>query len=112
MGWDAFSDSFDLEHPPVEFVQASEKVKTEAGSADWLLAKGGLDVSTCGEMLEKATHESVYDEDGWPANKVQRLAQEADWAFPVDTKDKWAYLSALEFLNTCSRLGVGVRFSW
>lgn len=112
MGWDAFSDAYNYDNPPEAFVKAAERVRREAGSVDGLLSKGGLDISTCGEMLEQATNASVYDEDGWSAEKVQRLAKDADWTFPVDTKDKSYYLAALEFLNTCSREGVGVRFSW
>lgn len=113
MGWDAYSDVYDWKKPHPEFVRAAQKVHAEAGGVDGLLSHGGLDVSTCASMLEKALPQaSVYDEEGWDAEKVQRLAQEADWTFPVDVKDKWAYLSALEFLNTCSRLGLGVRFSW
>jgi ribonucleotide reductase beta subunit family protein with ferritin-like domain len=127
MGWDAYADLPDprnpledgdlaerekeLERCLVEFRKAAERVVAEAGSVDGNLSTGGLDVSTCAYMLEQATNQSAYDE-GWSPEKVQLLAKEADWSFAFDTDRKWAYFSALEFLNTCARLGKGIRFSW
>lgn len=112
MGWDCYAVPEPKEDALAAWKKAALRVQAEAGSVDGDLSRGGLNVSTCGMMLENATRQGVYDPDDWTPEKVQRLATEADWDFEVNTRDKWAYLSALEFLNTCSREGLGVRFSY
>jgi len=124
MGWDAISSlRLDWSDRPKRLVivrvearklfeQAAMDIKKDAGSVDCLLSIGSLDVSDCGIMLERATSESMYNENGWSARFVKKLNKEADWDFKFDKKDLWAYLSAKRFLEICAKLGLRVRFSW
>lgn len=125
MGWDAYAKPVDNDwkkdgrivnrRQRRVFKEASKEVYEKAGTVDWLLDKGGLDVSTCGEMLAQATGQSVYDENGWNKKRVKELSRTADWSFidhPVDIEDLWAYWSAKKFLEACAKLGLGIRFSY
>ncbi len=122
MGWDAFAEPVkndwnkdgkitDIRKRRV-FKKASNEVAKKADTVDWLLEKGGLDVSTCGQMLEKATGQGVYDENGWSKDKVKELNKSACWDFQVDKEDAWAYWSARYFLEACAKLGLRIRFSY
>lgn len=90
------------------FEGAADRVKRGAGSYDWLLPIGGLDVSTCGEELSRATGRSVYDENPWSVDFVRHLAEIANW--PEESNSY--VLSAREFLEACAECGLGVEFSW
>ena len=128
MGWDADAEPIELEEIKNKsgkwkglriknakahrvFEKAADDVIKEAGSVDGYLHIGGLDCSTCGEMLERMTGHSVYDEKGWPAGLVQELCENAK-GLKVKKSELWAYLSAKRFLECCARLSLGVRFSW
>lgn len=123
MGWDAHSVvklalSKNLKarivnkHLRKVFEDIAEEVKTMCGTVDGHLHLGGLDVSRCGEMLSYATGQSVYDERGWPADFVRNLNERANWEFPIDENDGWAYWSAKKFLETCAKEGLSITFSW
>jgi hypothetical protein len=133
MGWDAYAVPFnglrirqkkvdgtpnqvgdeDYEFPDgdPEYIVAEVRVKGQGLIADWLLRHGGLDVSTCGQMLARATGFSVYGED-WTSEQVQGLSKSADWNFEINEEDEWAKESARAFLERSAELGRGIRFSW
>lgn len=123
MGWDAYSEPVEIDwgnykNPKLKnvyykriFENASKYVMRKAGAVDWLLKIGGLDVSTCGEMLEKATGRSVYNKN-WRKDTVNKLNKEANWNFDFSEEDLWAYWSARKFLECCARLNLRIRFSW
>lgn len=94
------------------FEQASAEVEVLTGDVDWMLATGGLDVSTCGELLYKATGFSAWDEKGWSPRKVKRANHAAIWDFEVPKDDLVPYWSARKFLEVCAELGLGIRFSY
>lgn len=67
MGWDAFSSATEqwdakcnIKNKKLRaaFKKAVENVAKQAPSVDGMLRNGGLDVSTCRRMLEKATGEN------------------------------------------------------
>lgn len=124
MGWDAYSEPFNTvwgfedkfddgtKTGDREWDEVVDKLfKEGVRPIDGLLRHGGLDVSTCGRMLEQATGESVY-RDPWPPEKVKELAAKANWDFPIDEPERWAWHSAKAFLEHCAKLGRGIRFSW
>lgn len=124
MGWDAFSTAkynWDKERfvdpahgrafkAAVKFVTVTVDVYVDSG-----LKRGLLDLSGCGEMLKRATGESVYGPP-WSPDLVRTLNERADWNFTPQDKylesDICHYWSAFIFLDTCARLGLGIRFSW
>jgi hypothetical protein len=110
MGWDAFA------HPPrkraPEWKAAADAVRAKAGVVDGLLYDAGLDCSACARALEEATGRDAWDADGWSAVEVKRLAVEAFWPKDPPEETRWAVESARAFLNTCAKLGVGIKFSW
>ena len=118
MGWDAFANierDWDKKIVKVsainkEFKKASKYVQKKTGAVDWLLTMGGLDVSTCGNMLERATNESVYKD--WDAELVQKLNKSAYWGFEYDKAESWAYYSAKKFLEICAKFDLSIRFSY
>lgn len=121
MGWDAYAEHGEYRGKGKwprksrdAFKRAAARVQKKAGSVDWLLDKGGLDVSTCAYVLQEATGASAWDQDGWEAKKVQRLAKSAKWPAirEVAQDHRWAVLSAREFLETCAKLNLRVDFSW
>ena len=122
MGWDAFSSAkvkysalpAKLTDPILEkaFTNASRYVKRKTGTADGLLRLGGLDVSTCGEMLEAATGQKVWVEHDWPSAVVKWIWKISEWDFEYDKEEEWAYWSAYYFLKTCAKHGLSIRFSY
>lgn len=114
MGWDAYADPFGgTERPDPEYVAIVDALLADGVEAvDGLLRYGGLDVSTCGKMLERATGEPVWTDEDWDAAKTRRLAVAADWTFEAAPEDEWVKRSARAFLETTARLGRGVRFSF
>lgn len=120
MGWDAFSsakynyETGIFEDPSIGklFKEASDFVKSLTGSVDGSLDHGVLDVSTCGEMLERGTGENCWTEDPWDKETVKRLAMTANWNFEYDIADAWAYWSAKKFLEICAEAGLSIRFSF
>ena len=119
MGWDAFSsvktlDDCKPKHPEPRrlFRNAHLYVKRKAGSVDGYLEYGSLDCSDCRRMLEEATGESCYDENGWSKEKVRDLQKSANWNFEYDPEDAWAYWSARKFLEVCAKLNLSIEFSW
>lgn len=122
MGWDAFSSAVNHWNGDCKikdktlrkaFKEAVDRCMEQgADSVDCMLASGGLDVSTCGKMLEKATGYSCYNPNGWSIELVRTLHNTVDWDFEYDPKDKWAYLSAKEFLRVCAENFLSISFSW
>ena len=110
MGWDGYANN--TRGHKLTFKAAAQRVKEAAGSVDFGLHDGWLDCSACAMALEQATGASCWDEDGWSADKVRRLAAEARWPDEILDDDKWAVLSAREFLETCAKIGTGIHFSW
>lgn len=126
MGWDAFAtrdgETLDIHwiafssyliDPELRaaFTAASEAVKQSTGTCDGYLHLGGLDVSTCGEMLEQATHRDVYGDD-WEPDEVEEMIGFVNWDQEINEQDRWALESAKAFLETCAKHGLGVTFSW
>jgi hypothetical protein len=120
MGWDAYSSAEYLHEVgrfknPLHteaFEKACAQVKELGGTVDAFLEMGSLDCSACCRMLEEATGESCYNEEGWNADKVQELSEKADWRILYDNDDAWAYWSARKFLETCAELNLSIEFSW
>lgn len=118
MGWDAFAkvrrDELTIHDEVIrnDFKSASDEVKQLTGKFDWLLPHAGLDVSTCGEMLSRATNMNHYDMDGWSISKVKRLQERVNWDFDYDKGDEWAYESAKRFLELCAKHDLAIEFSW
>jgi len=127
MGWDAYAtyasgrpllQNWRTDHRlkskrlQAAFEQASAKVKELAGDVEWMLATGGLDVSTCGDLLYKATGFSAWDEKGWSPRKVKKADDYAIWDFEAPKDDLVSYWSARKFLEVCAELGLGIRFSY
>lgn len=111
MGWDAFAGLRDSHK--AEFQAAANRVTEKCGGVDPCLQNGYLDFSRCGQELENATGCSVYDQDGWPAEKVKRLAGCAVWLDDeIGEDDIWALESAREFLDTCAAIDSGISFSF
>lgn len=115
MGWDAYAVPFlgkqGQRQADPDFVEVAAEVVAAAGCVDGLLEYGGLDVSTCGEMLRLATKHSVYG-DPWTAEQVQVLATVSNWDFKVDQEHEWAKASAKAFLERCAALNRGIEFTW
>lgn len=133
MGWDAFAtgtggvgvDRLAGEVPGLApaFKAAADGVRLQVGAVDGLLKDGGLDCSICAQALELATGRDCWDENGWSAADVRRLAAAANWDFPAEAVARgasrnwadaapWAKASARAFLETCAALGLGIRFTW
>lgn len=128
MGWDAYATTKQGERLNTEncskgiriknkrirsaFKIADEKCVKEHGSVDGFLSSGGLDVSICAKMLEKATGQSAWSEDGWDYLQVKIIAILANWNFKYEKQNAWAYASAKIFLETCAELGLGITFSY
>ncbi len=126
MGWDAFATrdgrtlridwvafSSKLIDPELRaaFTAAANAVKESAGTCDGYLHIGGLDVSTCGEMLEEATSRDVYGDD-WDAEEVFEMVGFVNWNQEINEQDRWALESAKAFLEVCAQYSLGVTFSW
>lgn len=123
MGWDAFSSVKmigggtskyrikNLWHRWL-FVRASKKVIKMTGSADCFLPHGGLDVSDCAMMLQKATGMDCWDGNGWSKKKVQELGKTANWHFKFKIEDAWAYWSARKAFELWVKLKLSIRFSY
>ena len=112
MGWDAYSTPYSTRFDLPEYKAASDRVVAETGTVDGLLDEGGLDVSTCAHMLQKATGQAVWTENPWAPEFVQTLATQADWDFDVSQDEAWAKASAKAFLETTAALGRGVSVSF
>lgn len=121
MGWDAFVERPDgttamlhdddgfLPHPA--FLVEVEKIRAKGLSVDGLLKFGGLDVSTCAQMLKRATKLDPWT-PLWTAETVKAAAAKAKWTFRVSPDEEWARESARAFLETAAKLGLAIRFSW
>lgn len=127
MGWDAYAtypsgqtlrQNWKTDHRLTSrrlreaFERSSAEVEALTGSADCLLATGALDVSTCADLLKRATGDNPWDEKGWKPRKVKQANEYANWEFEVHEDDIVAYWSARKFLEICAELGLGVRFSY
>lgn len=110
MGWDGFAN-VTKDHKK-KFKAAALRVRNKCGVVDGLLETGGLDCSACAFALEEATGQSAWDEDGWTAKKVRRLAKVANWPDEVEPDKCWAVESAKEFLNLCAEINTGISFSF
>lgn len=111
MGWDAIATNKEYSKEITEaFESASEKVRQTVGSVDGYLRVGGLDCHESGRCLEFATGKSVYVEE-WTSEEVKTLAKSANWEQP-NSYEQWAQGSALFFLDTCAKYGLGIKFSW
>ena len=118
MGWDAFAGDnvarTGVTDPAIlaDFAKAADKVVLDYYYADGYLAHGGLDVSTCGEYLVRATGLSVYAKAGWSPLEVKGAEIVANWKFRAKWHEAWAKASARAFLTVCARHGLGIWFSW
>lgn len=115
MGWDAFAETKTgkvvkskviLE----EFKKGFEVVREAVGCADGLLDVAALDCSGAGAALHKATGCHVYNEAGWPSEKVKELNEDADWENVEGCLSLIA--SAKKFLEICANNNLSIRFSW
>ncbi len=109
MGWDAFANTT-KGHIKSTFRPAAKEVMGIAGSVDFGLERGWLDCSACAKALQDATGSSCYDRDGWSAEQVKRLAENAVW--DVEEHEAWALYSAKYFLEACAKINTGIHFSW
>lgn len=86
-------------------------------SHDWLLPRGGLDVSTCARAIETMTGKSAWSD--WttrdlaeafatmpPIEKLEELYE------LKNNPDAWAFYSAFLFLQRCKELGLGAEASF
>lgn len=120
MGWDAYSsvnylyDQRRIENAEHDaaFKSAAKEVTQLAGTVDGYLETGGLDCSACCKMLQEATGDDCYDEEGWSSERVKQLNERADWRIPYGKDDAWAYWSARKFLELCAQFNLSIRFSW
>lgn len=118
MGWDAIAVTSDRrpievdDDGPVDDVQrrvfgeAAWNLREDGCWIDGLLLHGGLDLRACGDALAAATGRSVHDPRGWTPDVARVLSESARWT------DEPASRNARAFLESCSRLGLGVEFSW
>ncbi len=122
MGWDAFAitpkmitrkNAYWIKDKRVraEFRRAFATVKAKGYAPDGFLDGGGLDCSTCREMLERATGGDCHGPD-WTPDQVVAYYEAADWSFKIDQSEAWAYYSAAQFLAVCARYRLGIEFSW
>lgn len=126
MGWDAFS-SYDRRSKSKQnlaakkaFEKADKKVMKLTGTVDAYLQHGGLDCSSCREMLEKAAELSIknlnwcwaYGEKGMPPEAVKLMHLFCVWDFKFPKHDDWAYWSAKEFLRICAENNLSIRFDY
>lgn len=124
MGWDAYAEPVErlwawkhgrdgIRDPKQDkaFKAAEKRVIKMADQVDGFLRQGGLDVSNCAYKLQEATGASCWGPD-WSAEKVKRFAKDAYWDKDCKPEDLWAQLSAKEFLETCAKLGLSIRFTW
>lgn len=115
MGWDAYAKRPDGSYvynkgaDIPEFVEASRHLPHRDG----MLWEGGLDVSTCGNMLCYALNipTSVPYLD-WSPELTREYYHKADWSFKVPPDIQWAKDSARIFLEVCAKHGYGVHFSY
>ncbi len=120
MGWDAASSAnIDWENDKLEdenldhlFKLAAKYVKEKTGTVDGYLELGGLDVSNCAYMLEKATGKNCWNEKGWSVEEVKQLQESANWNFEYDEEEAWSYWSAKKFLEVCAEASLSISFSY
>lgn len=120
MGWDAIAvrkDSFDLTNEDEKaFKEASDKVKKLAGSVDFGLDTGYLDVEECGKMIHEATGQSIYSYEDWTPDRVKLYYKDPGWnrlLLKIEEdypQSLWTFHSAKEFMRVCSERGLGIHF--
>lgn len=115
MGWDAFAmgpkgGKITDRKIKRDFTSAGEWVKKRTGTRDFALTGKlcGLDVSTCGEMLQRACGIHHYSENPWHPKEMK-----FNWEFePDDDEHWWAYWSARKFIEVCQKHNLTIKFSW
>lgn len=117
MGWDAYArgpHGGNITDPKIKkaFDNAGKWVRAKTGTVDFALngKHMGLDVSTCGEMLQLACGKHHYDENMWHP-KLMKF----NWKFRLDKGDEdrlWAYWSARKFIDVCQQYNLTIKFSW
>ena len=113
MGWDAFARENKKNKSKFRrFKTATKKVLELCGSYDCLLPEGGLDCSSCGDVLAQVGGKPVMQLNGcsWSAKEVRRFNKNKYWR---DVKGEfWAVLSARYFVKVCAEIGCGIDFCW
>jgi len=122
MGWDAIAmtphdDNFNIKDLKIRgtFMCAVSLVRDgSGGSYDGGLPSGSLDCSTSEKMIQRALEHTNLDTraSSWSSDEVYRAFKEANWIFDYDPEDKWAYLSAKEFLRICAYYKLPIKFVW
>lgn len=120
MGWDAHSsakvdwDRHRLADDNIHnlFAEAVDEVRKKADMVDGFLHLGSLDLRACAYMLQKATGQSCFSEQGWDADLVKLLNQRANWNFAYEKEESCEYWSARLFLETCAKANLSISFSW
>ena len=124
MGWDAWALnngkrlSIDWENRRLKkfeyrnaFSSAFHRARAKADGVDAFLIVGALDCSKCGEFLEQATGIDAWGVSLSPED-VQRAGGAANWDFEYLPDDAGLYWSARFFLSTCSKLNLGIEFTY
>jgi len=112
MGWDAFTLKEEKsKEADIEFKETASTVSALYGTVDGFFPIGGLDVSICAEMLQKATGRSVYV-PMWTKEEIQEYAAKANWNFSVKEENLWAYYNARYFLDICVKYKLSIHFSY
>lgn len=116
MGWDAHA-VFDKNAPDYKNAKKAFKAASKVvtliydNTVDGNLHLGGLDCSICGELLEKATSRSVYED--WGIGNVKTNECFSIWnKGNIEEKDMWAYYSAKFFLKICARYNLAITFTY
>lgn len=111
MGWNAYTKGTELSASEKGvFEGASEWVRAKTGRVDGMLDMGGLDTQECAFFLEEITGERVFQEGKWSAEKVKELVENTKWEEPKTPENLWIYWSVRKYLETCTQLGLSVRF--
>ena len=110
MGWDCFAtrdDSRDLTDDDfLAFREAAQAVREVHGSVDGYLPTGGLNLSNCGDAIERLTSLQAWAEDPASAATVAGAARDLE-----PTGDFYED-NAVAFLNVCVAHHLGIYWSW
>jgi hypothetical protein len=95
-----------------EFARADNEVRSKSLlKSDPYLSKGGIKESTVLMFIIKATNANPMSEDGWTTEEVVMMDGTANWDFPFEPEEAWAYWSGLIFLRTCAQHNLGIWFN-
>ncbi len=121
MGWDADAvyggrpfDYVDPEQDPSAaraFYAASDEAVALAGGVDSFLVHGGLDVSSCVEVLARLSGETNR-QAVWDVERTRELNNSIQWPdlTTLPETEHWHVASARAFLRVCAEQGYGIQF--